>query len=101
MDNGLVAAELAADEVGELLDGGAGNFNVGRRAGSGVRGGFGELLGGKLTAVGGVLDESEGVGDVADDGVRASNRQGPDKLLVIWNLKTGIAAESTYLRAAK
>lgn len=81
VDNGLVAAELAVDEVKELLDGVVGDFNVGGRVG-GARRRFEELLGGKLAAIKGMLDESKRVCDVADDGVRASDRQGPVWLLV-------------------
>lgn len=82
VDNGLVAAKLAIDEVGELLDGVARDFNIGGRA-SISRGRLRELFGGKLAAIRGVLDESERVCDVADDRVRASNGQGPVQLLVI------------------
>ncbi len=76
VNNGLVAAELAVDEVRELPDGVARDFNVGGRASS-ARGRLGKLLGGKLATIRGVLDEREGVCDVANDGVRASNGQCP------------------------
>lgn len=81
VDDGLVAAQLAADEVVQGLDSVARNLNVWcreGRAGLGAR----ELLGGVLAAIKSMLDKSEGVGDIADGGMRAGNGEGPIKVLI-------------------